>query len=310
MIAAAADMGPAGLAFRTPAAAPRWQRWLWYSPVARIVIFAASTAAAVFVLRLLAGSLGWTAKTASAPAHAAALVVVGVVPALAAYLFLCRVVERRWPAELAWRRVLPDGLLGTVAGVALISAVVAVLWLAGSYRVTGTNAQAPSWMWLLAGGLVAGIVEEVMIRGVLFRITEEGLGTWSALALSSLVFGIGHLGNANATAWGAIAIAIEAGLLLGLVYHLWRSLPLCMGVHMGWNSAEGPLYGTPVSGLPTPSWLTSTLEGPQWLTGGAFGLEASVLAVAISFACSLALLALALRRHTIVAPPFLRRLGR
>jgi membrane protease YdiL (CAAX protease family) len=308
MTAAAAET--ATIAFRTPAAAPRWQRWLWYSPLARIVIFAATTAALVFVLRLLAASLGWTARSAPAAAHVAALLLVGVLPAVATYLFLCRAIERRWPAELAWRRIVPDGVVGTLAGVALISAVVAVLWLAGSYRVTGTNGEARWWMWLLAGGLVTGVVEEIAMRGVLFHISEEGLGTWSALALSSLVFGIVHLGNPNATAWSAIAIAIEAGLLLGLVYHVWRSLPLCIGVHMGWNMAQGPLYGVPVSGSATPSWLIATREGPAWLTGGEFGAEASVVAVAISLGCSLVLVALALRRHSIVAPAFLRRRGR
>ena len=66
---------------------------------------------------------------------------------------------------------------------------------------------------------------------MLFRIVEEGLGTWWALAISALLFGAIHIANPGATLWSSAAIAIEAGLLFGLLYHVTRSLPLCMGVH-------------------------------------------------------------------------------
>lgn len=294
------------VAYRTPGEVPPWKRWLVYSPAARAVIFIAVAGLLVALLRLLFASWGWIGPAAPPPGRALAQFLGAVVPTVAAYLFLCRVVERRWPAELLHRGLLRDLALGTVGGTLLISVVVAILWLAGAYTVTGTTAAEGVWRSLLVGGLAAAIAEELVLRGVCFRLIEEGLGTWTALAVSSFVFGLLHLGNPSASAWSAIAIAIEAGLLLGLLYHVTRSLPLCIGVHMGWNAAQGSLYGVAVSGVTMPSWLVSQRRGPEWLTGGDFGAEASVVAVAVSLLVSLGLLALAVRRGTLLPPAFRR----
>jgi membrane protease YdiL (CAAX protease family) len=174
--------------------------------------------------------------------------------------------------------------------------------------VTGTQADVPWLGALLVVGLGAGIGEEIIFRGALFRIVEEGLGTWWALAISALLFGAIHIGNPGATLWSSAAIAIEAGLLFGLLYHVTRSLPLCMGVHAAWNFAQGAIYGIPVSGSTAKGWLVSRRSGPDWLSGGVFGAEASVVALALCTLCSLGLIAFALRRGSIV-PPFWRRRG-
>jgi membrane protease YdiL (CAAX protease family) len=294
------------VAFDTPPGAASWKRWLLYSPLARIVIFAAVTTGLGFLLQLGFGWLGWSGKATPMPQRGIAFFFLLVLPALSAYLFLVCVVEQRRPAELAWRKVLPHAALGNGIGVLLISAVVGLLWLMGSYSVVGTHPAAPWVGPLLIGGLASAIAEELMMRGVLFRIAEEGLGTWAALVLSALVFGLLHIGNPGATVWSSVAIAIEAGLLLGLIYHLWRSLPLCIGVHMGWNFVQGTVYGIPVSGAKSHGWLISARSGPDWLSGGSFGVEASVVAVGVSLLCSLVLLALAWRRHTLVVPRFTR----
>lgn len=288
-------------------AAPRWQRWLVFSPAARIVIFVAIAGALIFLMRILFVKVGWAGPGAPVPQRQIGTFLMQVVPALAAYLFIVRVIERRRPEELAWRKVLRDGPLGALGGVLLVSAVVGVMWLLGSYAVTGTNPD-PTWVrQLVVGGIGAAIVEEIMLRGVLFRISEEGLGTWGALALSGLLFGFLHIGNQGATVWSSIAIAIEAGMLLGLVFHVSRSLPLCMGVHMGWNFAQGTIWGIPVSGGKDTGWLVSERTGPDWLSGGAFGAEASVVAVALCSVVSLALVVTAVRARTIVPPWFARR---
>ena len=125
-----------------------------------------------------------------------------------------------------------------------------------------------------------------MARIVIFASVTLGLGFLVQL-------GFGWLG-------------CEAGLLLGLIYHVWRSLPMCAGAHMGWNFVQGTVYGIPVSGSQSQGWLVSTRTGPDWLGGGPFGAEASVIAVAVSLLCSLALLAVALRRQTFVVPRFAR----
>ena len=297
--------GTSPLAYVTPATAPSWKRWLIFSPLARIAIFLAlfivlnrSSSALLHVLML------GTAKTPMASALGYLAVV--LLPVILTYAFLVRVVERRKPEELALRRW-PDALLGVLAGSLLFSSVVGVLWLLGSYHVIGFNPHADWLPPLLFAGIGAGIAEEIMFRGVLFRATEEGLGTWAALLVSALFFGFAHAANPGATAWSSSAIAIEAGLLFGLLYHVTRSLPICMGLHAAWNFCQGTVYGIPVSGLKADGWLVSSRTGPDWLSGGVFGAEASVVALTLCSLCSIALLIVALKRHTLVPPSWRRR---
>ena len=297
--------GTSPLAYVTPATAPSWKRWLICSPLARIAIFLLlfivlnrSSSALLHVLML------GTAKTPMASALGYLAVV--LLPVILTYAFLVRVVERRKPEELALRRW-PDALLGVLAGSLLFSSVVGVLWLLGSYHVIGFNPHADWLPPLLFAGIGAGIAEEIMFRGVLFRATEEGLGTWAALLVSALFFGFAHAANPGATAWSSSAIAIEAGLLFGLLYHVTRSLPICMGLHAAWNFCQGTVYGIPVSGLKADGWLVSTRSGPAWLSGGLFGAEASVVALTLCSLCSIALLIVALKRHTLVPPSWRRR---
>jgi hypothetical protein len=242
-------------------------------------------------------ALGWTASDAAAWARRAGLLLRMVVPTVGAYLLLVTWAERRRPTELAGPRWLPHALGGLAGGTALVSSVMACLWVAGAYQVSGFNPDAPWVGPLLMTGLATAIAEEIVFRGVLLRIVEEGLGSAAALAFSALLFGALHLPNPGATLWSSMAIALEAGVLLALVYMVWRSLPVCIGVHLAWNFLEGTVFGSAVSGTGgKSSFLVGKLEGPLWLTGGGFGIEASVLTVAISLAASFVLLGLARRR--------------
>lgn len=291
-------MTAANIAFTTPVDAPKWERWLLLSPVARIILFALMTIVIKIVTILVSQ---WTGL-AGTLVH----FLQRVVPALGAYLLLVLLIERRRPRELAWRDLLPQTGIGLTVGIVLISAVIATLWLAGSYHVQGTGGDVDWLSAILLLGLSTAISEEIVLRGVLFRVVEEGLGSWAALAISALAFGAIHLGNPSATLWSASAIAIEAGVLLGLLYCVTRSLWTCMGLHAAWNVMEGPVYGTSVSGLPAHGWLQSSMTGPTWLSGGSFGPEASLVTVAWCGTLSLLLLVIALRRQSIV-PPFWRR---
>ncbi len=302
-------MSQKSVAFTTPMNALRWKQLLLYSPVARIVIFALVMAA----LAVLFGSIAHftfargARMSLSTPVGVAIYLTTMPLPAVLAYLFLVRVVERRPAHELSLRRLPAGVVLGALAGLALFSIVVGVLWLLGSYHVIGTNPDAHWLIALLSVGLGAGVGEEIVTRGVLFRITEEGLGTWWALAISALFFGFAHGHNPGATAWSSAAIAIEAGVLFALIYHLTRSLWPCMGLHAAWNFAQGTIYGIPVSGTHADGWLVSTRSGPDWLSGGVFGAEASLVALLVCSTLSLLLLTAILRRRSIVPPAWHHR---
>lgn len=295
------------IAFRTPETAPAWQRWLVYSPVARIVIFTVLAFGIGYAMHNVLLTTGWTAKTATPLQHALAILSMELSATVVAYAILVLMVERRSLREFSLRAIPTYGLGGLAAGFLIFSTVVGVLWLCGSYHVLGVNAHVDWLPAVLAAGVSAGIGEEIMTRGVLFRIVEEGLGTWWALAISAVFFGGAHIFNPGATLWSSAAIAIEAGILLALVYHVTRTLWACVGLHAAWNITQGTIYGIPVSGTDAKGWLMSSRTGPDWLSGGVFGAEASVVALAVCTSVSVVLLVIALRRGSIVQPRWSRK---
>jgi hypothetical protein len=131
------------------------------------------------------------------------------------------------------------------------------------------------------------VMEEVLFRGVLFRILEERVGTVISLVVSSLLFGATHLVNVNATVWGALAIGLTGGAMLAAAYVVTRSLWFPIGLHFAWNFTHAGVFGIAVSGSnDVPNGLLRTvLSGPSVVTGGTFGPEASLLALLV---CSVA----------------------
>ncbi|GLQ92603.1 CPBP family intramembrane glutamic endopeptidase [Dyella acidisoli] len=295
------------IAFRTPEAASAWQRWLVYSPVARIIIFAALAFGVGFAVHNVLRTVGWMAKTATPLQHALAGLSIELSATVVAYAILVLLIERRSLRELSLRTLPTYGVGGLIAGFLIFSTVVGVLWLCGSYHVLGVNAHVDWLPAVLVAGVGAGIGEEIVTRGVLFRITEEGLGTWWALAISAVFFGGAHIFNPGATLWSSLAITIEAGILFALLFHVTRALWACIGLHAAWNITQGTIYGIPVSGTDAKGWLTSSRTGPDWLSGGVFGAEASVVAITVCTLVSVVLLMIALRRQSFVRPRWSRR---
>lgn len=197
--------------------------------------------------------------------------------------------------------------LGLGAGLFLFSLAVGVAALLGVYRITGSGDASGLLAALIGPTLFAAVSEELVFRGILFRWLEEFGGSWTALLLTSALFGASHLANPGATWIAAIGIAFEAGVMLGAAYMLTRSLWLPMGIHAAWNFAQGELYDIPVSGNSVHGLVTAELKGPTLLTGGSFGLEASIIAMVIATAFGLWLLRLAVLRGEVMQPWWVRR---
>jgi hypothetical protein len=215
-------------------------------------------------------------------AVAAVAVVAGIVASLAVYVWLVHWLEKRRPIAELRAGAAPVGLvLGFLIGIATISAVIGAMWLIGAATIAlGTPPNLP--FYIIAMAAISGVCEELIFRGALFRITEEMFGTLVALIISAAFFGGAHIFNPHATLVSSTAIAIEAGLLLGFAYTATRSLWLPIGLHAGWNFTEGGIYSTSVSGgKAIHGVFITTLKGPDLITGGGFGPEASVVAVAV-----------------------------
>ncbi|QKW32796.1 CPBP family intramembrane metalloprotease [Actinomadura sp. NAK00032] len=220
--------------------------------------------------------------------------------ALFVYAFVVGRTERRQVDELAREGALPALGRGALIGFAMFGAVIVNIAFLGDYEIDGFGSLTGP-IALVGFMAAAAVTEELLFRGVLFRIIEKRIGTWWSLSLTGLVFGLMHLGNENATFWGAIAIAIEAGGMLGAAYVATRSLWLPIGLHFAWNFAGAGIFGTAVSGNDTPKGLLDGVtSGPTLVSGGAFGPEASLYSVVFGALLTVAFLRLAHRRGNLV----------
>ena len=213
--------------------------------------------------------------------------------ALLLYRNLVGRIEHRPVVELARRPGTTHGLAGLGIGTLLSCTAIASMSVAGAVHLTGLG-EATRLIATFTAAIMAAVGEELLFRGVLFRILEQAFGTFAALLASALLFGLAHIVNPDATLIGALAIAIEAGLLLGLAYVVTRNLWFPIGLHLAWNFTQGGIFG-PASGK-EHGLVRLAFTGPDWLTGGALGVEGSVLTVALCLALAAAFAVLALRR--------------
>lgn len=270
-------------------------------PVTRIVLAALVLIAVDVITQLGAKVLRVTTQSPAGVAIAVLLMIAVV----ASYCLYVRVIERRRAIEFDWSRAAPEFVTGFLVGALLFALTMLVMWMSG---IAGF-AMAGGWRALgypLLVALMAAVVEETLMRGVLFRIIEESLGSWIALAISAVVFGALHAFNPGATLVSSIAIALEAGVLLAAVFMYTRRLWMVIGLHAAWNFTEGGIFGADVSGGRTQGMFASHFQGTQWLTGGKFGPEASLVAVVVGLIAGLVFLRLAWKRCHFVRPAWRR----
>jgi membrane protease YdiL (CAAX protease family) len=202
----------------------------------------------------------------------------------------------------------PKGLgIGLLFGLILFSAVVGVAALADVYNIVGEGSTSELVRLAIIVAILPGFMEELLFRGILFRWIEEFGGSWAALMITSALFGLAHLMNPNATAFSSFAIALEAGVMLGGAYMLTRNLWMAIGVHAAWNFTQGWIFDVPVSGMDQNGMVEARLSGPELLSGGAFGLEASVIALLLATGAGAALVIMAVKRGQLVQPWWVRR---
>jgi membrane protease YdiL (CAAX protease family) len=178
-------------------------------------------------------------------------------------------------------------VLGGIAfGAALMLAVTALIVLAGGVRFELDPARGlPALAYGVWFFVWVAVLEELLFRGFVFQRLVDGIGAPAALLLMAALFAIAHWGNPGMEGSTLVWATIDTGLgaiLLGLAYLRTGSLALPIGIHFGWNWIQGSLLGFDVSGLTQSGWLLPhLLAKPQWMTGGAFGPEASIFSVVV-----------------------------
>ncbi|MBQ3880978.1 MAG: CPBP family intramembrane metalloprotease [Bacteroidales bacterium] len=262
---------------------PLW-RWL--------LLFVGGTI--LFLLLYAFGQLTYSIE----PALPKCAAIVGAALAiLIIYTLLVFHFEKRSVDELHLLKFFPAMGKGLLTGTLFLSAVIGIIAALGGYRVVSVQFDAVEVITQICIFFFVAVGEEILFRGIIYRMISSRWNCFVALIISALLFGFSHMMQPNASVWSSVAIAVEAGLMLGAAYEFSGNLWVPIGIHWAWNFFEGPFYGTTVSGSePMFSILTPEITGKPLLTGGEFGPEASLVAFILGLGLSIYFLGKALSR--------------
>ncbi|MFC7979160.1 CPBP family intramembrane glutamic endopeptidase [Streptomyces cinereoruber] len=216
--------------------------------------------------------------------------VLGAVAAVAVYCSVMRRAARRSTPEIARYGAAREVLLGGGIGLGfiLVSALLITAFGGYSFAWAGDGFMSVVWAAVVVQ-IGAAVTEELLFRGLALQALEQVWGSWAAVVVTSLFFGLAHLGAPGANAWSGLAIALEAGVLLGAAFLWRRSIWFVVGLHFAWNTTE-QLLGIPVSGHAPEGLFAVDVHGSPLLTGGGFGLEASIMPVLMGVAIAVPML--------------------
>ena len=215
------------------------------------------------------------------------------------YALFVKWFEAHKAKDLPLARLIPELGKGLGFGVLMFSAVVLTMMVFGLCRFSSFGTDQPQAIILSFFNFIfVAFGEEIIFRGVFFRWLDEKWGLAVALLISSLAFGFVHIFQPGASWWSSLAISVEAGLLLGAAYKYSGNLWLPIGFHIAWNFTQGNIFGFAVSGLQQDaSLLSPSVSGPDILTGGAFGPEASIFSFVLGLAISIYFILNVIRRE-------------
>jgi membrane protease YdiL (CAAX protease family) len=209
---------------------------------------------------------------------------------LVTYYWLFKYYEKREITELSLKHALKESLSGILAGMLMISCTILALLTTGNYQVLSTNEKIALLIYPLTYQIFIGVTEEVLFRGIIYRITENYLGTRIALIISAVLFAVLHLTNEGANIVTMLFV-VAWGVMLAITFSLTRRLWFPIFFHAGWNFAM-IFYGTLVSGMDEflpYSLFQGELHGHELLTGGAFGPENSIITIILTLIVVIAL---------------------
>jgi membrane protease YdiL (CAAX protease family) len=217
------------------------------------------------------------------------------------YIIFFKKYDKRAITEFSTKGLVKNIILGTLIGFILQSLAILVIYLNGSYSVIAIN---PVSFILVPFVIMftVSIIEEILVRGIIFRIIEEKLGTYISLAISGILFGVLHLANPNSTLLSSLCITF-AGFLLGAAFIYSRNLWFPIALHFAWNFTQSGIFGAITSGNEkTNSLLNARIQGSEIITGGEFGPEGSIQATLICLIAATILLVLSHKENKIIKP--------
>lgn len=263
---------------RSPGWLKTWLGILW-----RSVLFVLAWAALYAPIVIIAGRAFSSDGAEFSWAQRLFFDATGLVSILASTWLLLRFLERRSLVSLGFegRKFIPHTALGLAIGSIMVAISMAILWSGRWLAIVDT----PAFNTEIVG--VAGMsillnaaLQEVLCRSYIFQAIRRRASVTAAVAVTSVIFVLLHAAAIGDSFLAAVNL-LAAGILLGIAYQLSGNLWLPISLHFAWNMLLGPVLGLSVSGqaLDIGHKLVE-VTGPEWLTGGDFGVEASLAATA------------------------------
>ena len=217
------------------------------------------------------------------------------------YILFYSKYEKRKIGEFSSKGILKNILLGVVIGTTLQGLTSLVIYFYGNFRIISVNPFS-SIITPFAVAFSVAIFEETLLRGIIFRIVEEKLGSYISLLISAIIFGTVHLLNPDSSVISTICIGI-VGFMLGATYIYSRSLWLPIAIHFSWNFVQSGIFGAITSGNEQISSLFNTnISGTELITGGAFGPEGTIQAVLFWLLVSITFMVLITKQNKLIKP--------
>ena len=181
-------------------------------------------------------------------------------------------------------------LVGLGFALAFIGGLFLLLWLLGAITITGYVGFKPGVFFVSMMLFLAAFDEELIFRGYILNSMMDSSSRWVALAGSSAIFALMHAGNPSVWSnWVPMTELFAAGFILGISYTFTKNLWFPTFFHFGWNFFQG-LFGFEISGINVDSWKMISHENtgnvPDIISGGAFGIEGSVITLSCTIICT------------------------
>ncbi|MEQ1509637.1 MAG: CPBP family intramembrane glutamic endopeptidase [Sphingopyxis sp.] len=282
----------------------RWGRallWLCLLAAVCIVAFNVAADASLHVLAMAVGE-EFTTRAAAPPGARLIAVCIGSMAMLGTYALAIHIVERRSTPEIGLRSMVPDMASGIALGGALMATIIGLLWCVD--WVVITPKPVTHMVESLKQTIQSAVIEEVLVRIIVFRLLWRATGVFPALILTALLFGGLHLSNPDASVFSSLCLVAGEGIGAGL-YMITGRVWMAIGMHAGWNFAQGWVFGSAVSGLDVfaggPLQTTPVDGVAVILSGGGFGPESSIIALFVSLIASGLFLGIAWRKGRFAA---------
>lgn len=221
---------------------------------------------------------------------------------LIAYALYVKYIENRKALEVSSNHSLKEFGKGFIISVVLVGTVVAFLAVMGSYLIAEVNPDKRVVIDLFIKFMMGAMLEEIIFRLIIFKLTEELLGTWIALIIQAVLFGFAHLANDNATLFTSFSVIIVGGILYTAAFMYTRRIWMVIGLHAGWNYLQSGIFGMPNSGTAYKGLIIPDIQGREWITGGSWGIEASYIAILLCLITGIYFILKAKKANQIVEP--------